>query len=64
MERESGKWVWFGNGGEDEGRMVLISFQWNHGEDENFNVVFGSLEKLEPYIYGPLIYILQLPKIE
>jgi len=26
------KWVWFGNGGEDEGRMVLISFQWNHGE--------------------------------
>jgi hypothetical protein len=24
--------------------MVLISFQWNHGE-EDFKVVFGSMER-------------------
>lgn len=42
LERECVEGVWFGN--REEGRMVLMSFQWNHG-GEDFKVGFGSIGK-------------------
>lgn len=44
LERDSVECVRFGNGREEEGRRrLMMSFQWNHGEEE-FKVVFGSME--------------------